>query len=730
MARKKSGFGRNLGRVLEGAPAQSVREFLASWKAPDDVLLQLPFRLETVEEEQKSQLSAFLEIQDREILDELDQVAAGILDLAQEKGITSLETVASKRLDNTEYEEFAEQPDPLCKSLWAHVRFPNVFRDAESFHAARRYREHKQMYASLEVDADHAIEIEMDTFDETALSREVESKLRLKSKARVSILDLPKTPDYPASVMIALRHAGPLSSIQDHRDNGVWQTYYYRPSHEAVMIYTPKLKKIEICAQSFDVRQEISNAFAKVVLNQDISSKPLENRNFNLDRFRRSFDLDRPDFADTEIEYAVVIEAEMPLGAWSRRINVKVTKNENIERVMTEYLRSSSGLIRLYGFSRIVIAVGYTRRDTRRKGTLRLTISGGNSSSVQSQNDPYLRDLGYRLLTCWGLLNELRTLTEAETAERFGFLLALYDLPGEVVSGAFFSASGVDPTRLVDAGFIQKNGRQVLVLIDEDDLVVEADLQIGAKKGSVHREGAFGEDFGEARDADAIEYRIDRRWLSETILKAVMRGTAFGPIEILDDHLASVGRLASASESIPVYMVRNLGNAKVRNRIEEALRQRHVTGPGIVLAVSEDPPRFLGPNVVVALRNFLSVNDDIVQLDTGNLKQAFEAGRSLVTASIVAQIIRHGTSDGTLILPGEEPLALEGANQITLFERLVDAARKGPNELRSKVLTDGMGSDNPRQLFSDKKWKQIFGIYISHGASNRYWRLGKPLEPA
>ena len=65
-----------------------------------------------------------------------------------------------------------------------------------------------------------------------------------------------------------------------------------------------------------------------------------------------------------------------------------------------------------------------------------------------------------------------------------------------------------------------------------------------------------------------------------------------------------------------------------------------------------------------------------------------------------------------------------------IFERLIDAARKGPSELRSKVLTEGMNSGNPRQLFSDKKWKQIYGIYLSHGSSNRFWRLGRPLETA
>lgn len=38
--------------------------------------------------------------------------------LATGKGITSLKTIVAQKLDHESAEEFDEQPDPLCRSIW------------------------------------------------------------------------------------------------------------------------------------------------------------------------------------------------------------------------------------------------------------------------------------------------------------------------------------------------------------------------------------------------------------------------------------------------------------------------------------------------------------------------------------------------------------------------------------------------------------------------------------
>jgi hypothetical protein len=195
--------------------------------------------------------------------------------------------------------------------------------------------------------------------------------------------------------MVALRHPGPLSSIDNHREEGGWTVHYYRPSHEAVLIYTPQLKKIEVASASSDVREKTSKVFAEVVLGRPPSAKPLTRREFNLERFRSSFDLDCPDLDDVEITMAAVVEAEVRLGSWGRRLNIKVTIKDKMEEVVQKYVSNSATLIRSFGFSKIAIAIGYTRRSDGKEGTFRVSISDGSSSDVQSMRDPFLRDLGF-----------------------------------------------------------------------------------------------------------------------------------------------------------------------------------------------------------------------------------------------------------------------------------------------------------------------------------------------
>ena len=725
MARRISGFGKNLSQIIEYAPVEFLREFLASCKTPDRDLLDPPdFETIAASDVPKAVLTDFLDQKDREIRGELERLSGSVLELSEGKGITSLETVAAQTLMNDDHEAFERAPDALCRSIWVHSRFPDVFRDAESFYAARRYRDHRKLYAAFEVDQNDLAAVDAATFDADALCRKLESLLELKAKATASILRLPKTSAHPPSLMIALRHPGTLSSIRDHREDGKLKTYYYRPSQEAVLIYTPEQKKIEVCAETFAVRQQVADAFAEIALQQDLSAKPLTKRDFNLERFQESFELDLPDFNEVEITDAAVVEAEMPLGNWARRLNLKVTRGEDIEVAMKTYIRDTSRLVRRFGFSKIVIAVGFVRREDLKKGTLRLQVSGGNTSNVQSQRDPFLRDLGLRLLSHWGLMDELRPLTEEEKARWFQFLLSLYDLPSDEVSGDFFSAAGVDPRRLVQGGILKKKSRQTLVLIhDDDDGPIERELETGPRKGTVRVEGGFGEDRGVIEDDNTIIYGIDRGWLAEEILKLLGGALCASRPSIETDQLTSLGKIDLKNGPVPVYLVRELGNTKVLDELDIGLRQKHKLGPGIVLAVGENAPRYLGPNVVIRLPSILVPEDDAVLIDRHELQRQFDAGRTLVASAQVAQVIRHGAQAGTLIIPGADALNLTTSNQIQFFEKLVAAAANGTGEVLTKVLMEGMGSNHPRNLFSSKIRDVVVGTYIEHGSSNRYWRL-------
>ncbi len=722
---QKSRLGRNLSQVIEAASAHYLQLFLASCKTPDDDLLQPPEILRADNDSAaKDLLKLYLDHQDQEVVNELDRLCVSVLELSEGKGNTSLTTVAAEKLLNIDYDRFVDAPDPLCKSIWVHSEFPDVFRDAESFYAARRYRDHRKLYAAFEIDQDDLAAVDSLNPDVKVLCEKLEEILELKAKATASVLELPETDDYPPSLLIAFRHPGALSSIQDHRTDGGLKTYYYRPSREAVLIFTPGQKKIEVCAESFEVRTTVAETFAEIVLKQDLSAKPLARRDFNLERFRESFNLDLPNLESVEITGVAVVEAEMPLGHWGRRLNLKVTKDEDIEQAMTDYIRGGNRLVRKFGFTKIVIAVDFVRRDDGKKGTLRLQVSGGNTSNVQSQRDPFLRDLGFRLLSYWGLMNQIRPFTEREEAKWFRFLLSLYDLPGDEVSGNFFSAANVDPNPLIETGFLERKPRQVLVLIDDgDDGTIEGELVTGPERGTLRQRGGFGEPRGVIPEAQVITYRLNRPWLGERILKTLGGVLGSTSLQIEDGYLASLGKIDLSGVRVPFYLVRGLDDTKVLDQLDISLRQKHKSGPGVVLCLSEHAPRYLGPNVAVNVANVLSLAEDSIEINEQELKRLFDAGRTLVSAAQVAQVIRQHAHAGSLILPGKDPLALTSANQLEFFEHLVTAAQDGSSEILTKVLMDGMGSDHPKQLFSGKRWGAIWGTYLCHGSSKRYWRL-------
>ena len=127
MARQKSNFGPNLSRIVNDTPVEVLRGFLSSHKTPDHTLLQPPIlRDDLTKEEDATNLSGFLNGQDKDTLAELNRICASVLEMSEGKGHSSLETVAGKRLSNTDFGTFEDQTGEcheLCVSCPAHAGF-------------------------------------------------------------------------------------------------------------------------------------------------------------------------------------------------------------------------------------------------------------------------------------------------------------------------------------------------------------------------------------------------------------------------------------------------------------------------------------------------------------------------------------------------------------------------------------------------------------------------------
>lgn len=660
---------------------------------------------------------------DTDDLRPIEQRCRRVRSLADGKGITSLDTIAEKQFEDAVLREFTNQPDPLCRSIWSYMNARRGFEDAESFYFARQFRDYGKMYDAFEVELEKVVAMDAASIDEAALAKEITKVLELKTACTVKALDLPKTSEHQASIMLIVRHGGPLSSVYDHKADGRRGTIYFRPPNEATLIYTPSSRQIEVCADSANVRQQISSTFAEVALGHDVSRKPLTWKHYNLSRFRTGFSLPIPSIPGYDIRLARVLEAEVRLGSWSRKLSLKVSIEDDIEEVANRYLRPNNVFSRAEGFSKIGIAVAYSKEGDTRARTLNITIAGSKSCNLQSNKDPEERSFGYALLDSWGIMTAFRQIENGDLRSIFSQLVELYDCVDEQVSGSRLQEMGLDPGRLIEGGLLERRDRQDVILGDEDCIEGEFRVQPSATLAMVQTVGPFGEAGGTRPAPDLQMYVIKKDWLHETILRLLKPLLHKRASEVLDDDLTLLGSMQVDAAEVPLYFARRLDDLKTISRLDVALRARNSAGVGIVLCASSEMPAYLGPNVVVPILSNLSPVGEELVIARDGLELAYRNNLTLARGGSIPQVLRSGTQSATLHIPGKDPLTLTGADQIIIFERLVSAHKAGSPDVQVKVLMDGFSTRSPQSAFRSEAWKSIIGVYITQGAKRGYWRL-------
>lgn len=724
MSRKYRNLGPETLELVETAPLPLVQQILAFRGSETEPLVEFEWPECTDEDEGddlRANLLDQLNAKSLEVLRPLEDRCGRIRRLSLGKGPTSLEHVARKRLSHEDHDTFMNQLGPLGRSGWIFLRHPADFEDAEAFLAARQYRDHGKLYDSFEVKADDPdAATDSEAIDADALASLLTAKLELPSRVSIRTLDLPKTSNHPASVMVIVRHAGPLSSVLSHKDNGMRGTIYYRPPNEATLIWTPTLGTIEICGPSPQVRKKAADSFAEVVLKADLSNKPLSWRYYDLTRFHETLALPLPAWDDVEISRAQLIEVEMRLGDWSRRLSLRVSIDDDIEKVARQYLGGAQLLKRAEGFSRLVVAVHYTRPGDRKERTLEISF-GDRRSNVQSKHDPEERDLGYRLLQYWGIMNKLRVLESEEIAQLLPFLLELHDLPEDEISGGHLRRIGLDPKRLRDAGILALQRRQNIIVVDDKDDFGDVSVGPGDRPGEVTATGSFGEDLGGLPLEDVRKYIIKRDWLEETLLAVLKPLIGRASVQQLDADLAYLGRWRADGTEIPIYFARRLGQPATLQRLDVALRSRQDGGVGIVLTAAQTPFTHLGPNVVMPLADVL--HDGIIDEDAKSaMLDWFKAGRWLALGGSEVALEPVGALSAMLYIPGKVPLPVSGTKQMLIVERLVGAHKSGSLEIRTGELVAGTGVQSPPDAWPSGSRKTVAGVYFENHRRN-YWRL-------
>jgi len=705
-----------LHRLIEDAPLELLRVFLEPHEAgPANASTDGPVD----EPRLRSELHARYGDLVAEVARRLDDDAGRILVLGG-PGAWALSRVAEERLDQAAATTFAEQRDAIGRSLWCFQRARPIFDDAESLHYASRYRGYGKLYAAFEVPDPAAFHWNEDL--QQKLATQIVDRLDLRGPCTLSHIALQKGADIPPEHVLIVRHAGPLSSIPEHREDGHKTRHYYRPPNEATLIYSPLDGMVEICAASPAVRQKIGICFAETGLGQSLSNKPLTYKYYDLSRFSRSLKLPLVQPDGFAVDQAAVIEVDLRPNHPRRKVTLRVATEDDIEEVADDLF--GEGFFRRSGeLVRVVIAIPYQPNGGGLSKTLTLSVSHPNSCNLRSLEDPIQRELASALLKAWGILETFQPLTEVEEHALLPALLELYDMLDDVVLESMLRSRGLDVEMLARRSFIERRGRHKVILVEpDDDGPEEVAVTLAAQPDALAYQGADRRTAVMPRLL-VQQYGIKRSWIEETIAENLRPDFARRAFVRLGDHLAYLGEANLVNDVVPCYLARGLGHMPVFERLDHRLRAENSGRRGIVLDAGRSGLSFLAAHVVIPFGDYLAPADSGHALDIDALSAAFERGRQLAGAAAAVELIRHGSQTATLRIPGKDALSLMGPKQINIFDRLVKAYRRNAEGVPTAELMEGSSSRSPQNAFTPEKWKAIEGRYIAKVGMRLGWRL-------
>jgi hypothetical protein len=690
-------IGRSLMHVLENASAEHLELYLAQ---PDENFAVVSATLSNLKGEETSPKDMLVEALSKLSIEDLQPVEAEsqrIFLLAEGKGPGSCPPVLKRHLSNEDFETWDSQPDDLCRAIWLHVNHRKAFDDCVAFRNAREWRKAEHSFSALEVPLDDDFGFVGDDVPEDELLSAIQKKLKLSKRCGISVIDLPKNNDYPASVMAIVRHGGRQSSVAEHPDDGSRRLHYFLPQDEVVLIFTPSSQRLEVCAQTAEVRSAVSETFAKVALKHDISSKPLTWANYDTSRFLQSLELDAPEVPGFMIERAAVTEIELRVGQWEHRLKLRVPFRDDISQFVEQTIGHKRVLRRALGVSRIAFSIKFTREGHDVAELLEFAISDRNRCNLSANVDAALRWLGRALLSHWGVMQPFRDLDHSEIDALLPILAELFDLGENKVSAQFLEKRGVDPTRLVQAGLLVRHSAEPILV---EDIDAEQDPP--------------------SQDS-RIVYQVKHGWLEQRLVDALQGLIDDRPRAQADRDVVKIGSASFGEQSVPCYLCRGLSDTNRYMQADGRFRLDASALPGIVFTGKEIGWEHVGPHVVIPIVRSGSLPTTGSVLSLTDIEAAFRTGLAAALGAEKVSLESGPRNQLILKIPGKARLPIDGEHQQNCVRLLVEDYLRGGEGVATSDLLGSSSSKSVGQLFGTR-WDAIKDIYIRN-VRRKFWAL-------
>ncbi|WP_144038980.1 hypothetical protein [Gemmobacter megaterium] len=723
----------SLSRLFDDAEPNLLSGFLAA-RAFERLNWLSAYKFDVDNPDGPSLARTMLRQEKKDRLGPLETEAARIVTIASDRGEYVLQGLATTRLEPDRARELLNQRDRLARSLWAFANEHGLFEAAENSLHLRLYRRYDKHYQTFM--AEPSVDGGPDAGSALLEELLVDLNKRLDRGDGYSIdkFDIPEDGDEPAAEMYLLYHPDPPTSVREIDDNGNRSSIYFRPPGEAMIVYTPSTGRVHVRAGNRKFRHTIAERFIETALDQTYSNQPVDFQAYDISRFMQALDLELPELDDVVITRAQVIRADISIGNLANRLSLSTTIDQDI----SELIHSQPGLPRIFeravAIRFIEIAVRYRRAERDDVQTLDFTLTDRNTSSLLSIDDPFERVLGHRLLRHWNILREGRAPGDAESMAVMPALLAIWDIGADRVTGEWLVKRGVDPSLLMEIGFLVPAGWVGDDLIDDEDEIglVAAEVVVRVEKGDEeagnHKVADLQVTEGQLAPGGTPDryrvYRVRDGWVAQHLKARLEQALDVPAIEKLTDQLLYLGTLAVDGGNVPVYLARGLDREKVRSDVDTQLRARHNLGIGLVLQAGEAPGPCLAANVLTPLADQIDKGQSEIALVADKLRSVFRRHRILARGGQAVGLTRSGENMATLFVPGKATIDIKGANRIAIIQRLVDAHNNGPTPMTTGDLVRGIaeGQSLPN-IFKQPLWDKLKGNFLRSLGQKGPWEI-------
>ncbi len=654
-----------------------------------------------------------------EVATSLDGHASKIIKLSEGKGIEAVRTVEDRlyQLDTDDLcvtDLFDAQPDALGRATVLFAFAPDLFSKAELFFHSEYYRNFGKLYDAFDIDSDGTPTINWDDDVRTRLEQAVNSRLSITGNCRIEYVPVDRKSDNGQTTqehIFLIRHAGDRSSVQDTKDDLSTEPLYYTPPVNTTIVVQPSSRSIELFCEDRSVRQALASTFANTVLQSTLSERPVTLRQYNLSRFYTSLALDQAGLDALGVNDVRVVEAEARPKNFGRRVIVKVNQDDEIEDAIDDFFGGRSIFHdRLGNITRIVLNIRYY--EDNKLINLPITLSTPNRCNLGSKTDPRERDIGTKVLTHYDILTPVAQLQDGDEGRVIDALLKIFESGLSEVRLRQLQAWRANIALLQAGGFLKPKGPATDVVVTDDE--GHAQIRVVKPQGSrlVTRDPVTGA-LEDVDPDDLIRYDTQPRWVAEFITKALSEVLKSNPTRRQDDPVADLGKMTIGEQTVALYLARQTDNAKHRNSVETYLRGQGQAPYGIVFTATDTYDEYLGPNVVIGLREVMTKTDSAIQIDIERISQIWVARSHRALSATTVELVRNPRnlqSSATLYISGRDPWSLNGEKQILVVERLVNAYHSTAPVVQARDLFQGMSSDSPGKLFGkDKTWQQYIG---------------------